>query len=320
MDAPGYNVYSKWLRDYYGEKVYKLPVNIPVSCPNRDGTIGYGGCIYCGGKGGGNETLSDTISVTDQLAKNKAYMGKRYHAKRFIPFFQSFTNTYGPLGEFKQAVLDACQGEDIVAIAIATRPDCLLPEHLSFLERVKADRGIDVDLELGLQTANDHTLKIIGRGHRLGDYVDAARRIKDHGLRLCTHVILDLPWDDEEDVITTAEVLSGVGSDFVKCHSLYVEKGTVLGKMYHNGEVALLNQDDYIRRCILFLTHLSPRLVIERIIGRAPADDSIITNWHTSWWRVRDCLHQEMAESGYYQGQKYQEKAQRIHERIALLS
>ncbi|MGL4546514.1 TIGR01212 family radical SAM protein [Eubacterium aggregans] len=313
---PLYQVYSQWLKEHYGEKVYKLPVNIPLTCPNRDDTVGQGGCIYCGAKGGGLETLSDTLSITKQLEKNRAYIEKRYKAHKFIPFFQSFSNTYMPIEKFKAAVRKACQQKDVVALSIATRPDCIFQEHLDFFKEVQADTGIDIVIELGLQTANDHTLKIINRGHDLADYSAAAHGVKSHGLQLCTHVILDLPWDDHQNVKTTAGILSAVASDFVKCHALYIERGTVLAQMYASGAVALLDQDEYIQRCILFLEHLDPMMVVQRIIGRAPAEDSVTTNWNTSWWKVRDALEDQMCSGGHYQGRLYGLRRQEIRRKI----
>lgn len=312
MTHPLYQIYSEWLKARYGTKVYKLPVSLPVSCPNRDGTAGTGGCIYCGAKGGGNEGLSSALSVSTQIQRNRDYIAKRYKAQKFIPYFQSFSNTYCSLEFLKTAVYEAAPEADetIVGIAISTRPDCISDAQIAFLSEFQAQRGIDITIELGLQSANDTTLKILNRGHTLADYQTAARRIKSAGLMLCTHVILDLPWDSREDVVQTARVISKADSDFAKCHALYVEKGTVLAKWYENGQIALFPKEEYIRRCILFLTHLRPDMVLQRIIGRAPEEDTIVTNWNTSWWKIRDMLENTMDMEGAYQGQYYQESTE----------
>lgn len=299
-----YNIYSLWLKKRYGEKVYKIPINIPVTCPNRDGTKGIGGCVYCGEKGGGNETLSDDLPVRVQMERNIAYIGKRYNAKKFIAYFQSFTNTYCALSDFKKWVHEAIR-EDVVEIAISTRPDCISDEQLMFLQTIKKENMIEVTIELGLQTVNEKTLKIINRGHTLADYVQAMDRIKAAGLLTCTHMILDLPWDREEDIISAAEILSEKGTDFVKCHSLYVEKNSVLKNWYDEKKLTLLSKDDYINRAILFLESLNPDIVIQRLIGRVPQEDSIITNWNTSWWKVKDELDAQMKKENNYQGRKF---------------
>lgn len=302
-----YRVYSRWLKERYGTKVYKIPINVPVSCPNRDGTAGTGGCIYCGAKGGGNETLSEALSVSNQIRKNRAYIAKRYKAKKFIPYFQSFTNTYCSDETLeawvKEAVGDA---EGIVGIAISTRPDCLSDGQLAFLEDFQREHKIDITIELGLQTANDTTLKKLNRGHDLQCYLLTAHRIKQKGLNLCTHVILDLPWDSQEDVVKTAKVLNESDSDFVKCHALYVERETLLGELYLKDEISLFPKEEYLERCILFLEHLSPKIVVQRIIGRAPQVDSIITNWNTSWWKIKELLLEKMQHESAFQGKKYQ--------------
>lgn len=299
-----YNIYSIWLKQRYGEKVYKIPVNIPVTCPNRDGTIATGGCVYCGAKGGGNETLSDQLSVSEQLEQNIAYIGKRYHAKKFIPYFQSFSNTYCELSDFQKWILEAIR-PDVVEIAVSTRPDCITDEQLQFLATVKKEQAIEVTIELGLQSVNEKTLQIINRGHTLADYEQAMERIKAAGLSTCTHMILDLPWDQEADVINGAEIVSRKGSDFVKCHSLYIEKNTVLKQWYDEKKVTLLTKEDYITRAILFLEHLAPEIVVQRLIGRVPKEDSVITNWHTSWWKIKDELEAQMKQENNYQGRKF---------------
>lgn len=296
-----YRVYSVWLKEHYGEKVYKIPINIPVTCPNRDGTKGWGGCIYCGEKGGGNETLSEKLSVSEQMDQNIAYIGKRYKARKFIAFFQSFSNTYCEFADFKRWITASLR-PDIVEIAISTRPDCLRDEQLLFLQRIKEENAIEITIELGLQSANPKTLEIINRGHTLDEYQSAMDRIKNAGFMACTHLILDLPWDTDTDVITAAKVVSEKGTDFVKCHSLYIEKNTLLKQWYDEKKVTLLSKEDYLRRAMLFLSYLSPAVVIERIIGRVPKEDSIITNWDTSWWKIKDELEACMEKENYYQG------------------
>lgn len=296
-----YYPYSQWLKAHYGEKVYKIPINAAGTCPNRDGKIGYGGCIFCGAFGGGNETLRGSINISEQLEINKAYIGKRYHARKFIPFLQDFSNTYLPFDQFKKNIA-ACLGNDVVGIAISTRPDCVTNQQIDWLKDFKQQHHIDIVIELGLQSANAHSLQKLNRGHGLADYIDVALRIKSAGLQLCTHMILDLPWDDDLDIIEGAKLLSVVKNDFVKCHSLYIEKGTELAKMIASKEVHLLSLETYLHRAKLFLGYLDPKIALQRIIGRAPKRDSILTNWNTSWWKIRDRLVDEMTEVGLKQG------------------
>lgn len=297
-----YTVYSDYLKNRYGQKVYKLPVNIPCGCPNRDGTVGTGGCIYCGEKGGGNELQSVRLSVTQQLTNDRALIEKKYHAHRFIAYFQSFSNTYLPLERFVSYIEEAAAFPDVVGLAVSTRPDCLTPPYLEALASVQRETGIDICIELGLQSASDQTLNILNRGHTVDQFMEAAHRVRDMGFDLCTHLITDLPWDNDQDVLNAAKVLKNSRTNFLKIHSLYVEKNTELERMVRSGEISLLSAEDYIRRTILLLTHIPSEIVIERLIGRVPECDSVCANWHISWWKIRDLLLAEMQHKQLYQG------------------
>lgn len=302
-----YLTYAAYLQKKYGTKVYKLPVNLPVSCPHRDESPEGGGCIFCGVKGAAFENLANSLSVTEQIRTNMAFVRRKYKAQKFIAYFQTYTSTYLPVEKFKAFVEEACV-QDIVSVAVSTRPDCIQEPYLDVLSALQAKYGVDIDIELGLQTTNEQTLQRLNRGHTLADFLDAARRVQQRGFTLCAHLILDLPWDTMEDVLNTARIVSGAEVDQVKLHSLYVVKGTVLARMYQTGQVQLLAMEDYVARAVAFLGHLAPRIVIQRIIGRAPAEDTLIANWHTSWWKVRDLIEDTMRERGIIQGSLRAEK------------
>jgi radical SAM protein (TIGR01212 family) len=302
-----YRTYSEYLKTKYGQKVYKLPVNLPVTCPNRDGTLRAGGCIFCGEKGAGFENLANTLSVREQIQTNMAYIRKKYKAEKFIAYFQTYTSTYLPVDKFAEYMAEACQ-RDVVSVAVSTRPDCIQEPYLDVLAALQLKYGVDIDIELGLQTAKDDTLHKLNRGHTLADFTDAAVRVKRRRFILCTHLIIDLPWDTMEDVIKTARMVSDLGVDQVKLHSLYVVKDTELARLYQAGEVQLLTMEDYMERVIAFLGHLAPHIVIQRIIGRAPQEDTLIANWHTSWWKIKDLIEDTMRQRGLYQGCFYNER------------
>jgi len=282
-----YNTYSKYLNDKYGEKVYKLPINLSLTCPNRDGTVGKGGCIFCGEEGGSFENLESSLSIREQLEINKEYIGARYKAKKFIAYFQNFTNTYLPFEKFKHCIEEALI-DNIVGISISTRPDCINDKYLQYLSKIKEEYNIEITIELGLQTVNYYTLKKINRGHTLAEYIDAALRIKKYKLRNCTHIILNLPWDKDIDVIENAKIVSSLGIEEIKLHALYIVNGTTLGKLYKKGEISLISKEEYMERVILFLEYLDPNIIIQRVIGRAPEKNSLFTNWNESWWKIRD--------------------------------
>ena len=294
--------YSDFLKTTYGEKVYKLPVSLPVSCPNRQGKEG--GCIFCGEKGAGFENLSCAVSVREQLEKNKAYIGRRYNARKFIAYFQNYTNTFMPLNSFKY-YMEQAQADDIVEIAAATRPDCVSDEYLDVLYDIKQKTGINITVELGLQSVNPYTLAKINRGHGVSEYIDAVMRIKRYGFFVCTHMMLNLPWDTKYDTDEGARLISVMNSDFVKLHALYIVKGTEMARLYEKGEVEICSLDEYKDRVISFLRLLRPGIAVERIIGRAPEADTLFSNWGASWWKIRDDIEKYMAENNIRQGDKF---------------
>ncbi len=299
-----YNTYSNYLMKEFKEKVYKLPISLPLTCPNRDGTLAYGGCIFCGEEGGSFENLSSSLSIKEQLRINKEYIGDKYKAKKFIAYFQNFTNTYLPIKDFKSTIEDTI-GEDIVGISISTRPDCINDEHLEYLSYIKEKHKLHVTIELGLQSVNYHSLMKINRGHSLGEYIDTAIKLKKYGIRNCTHLILNLPWDDDVDVIENAKIVSALGVEEIKLHALYIVEGTVLGDMYKRGEISLISKEEYMERVIRFLEYLDPNIIIQRIIGRAPEENLLFVNWNESWWKIRDEIVSLMEERNTRQGIKF---------------
>ncbi|KNF10163.1 radical SAM protein, TIGR01212 family [Gottschalkia purinilytica] len=299
-----YRVYSDYLREKYGEKVYKLPVSLPTTCPNRDGCVGTGGCIFCGEEGGSFENLSNTISIEDQLVKNMELIKKKYKAKKFIAFFQNFTNTYMELETFKKYIKEAII-EDIVEISISTRPDCIRDDYLEFLDNISKEYGVNISIELGLQSVNYHTLNKINRGHTLAEFIDSMIRIKKYDFDVCAHLILNFPWDDIDDIIENAKIVSALSVDQIKLHSLYIVENTELGRMYKNKEIKLVSKEEYIERVITFLEYLNPDIVIQRIIGRAPEENTLFVNWNTSWWKIKDEMLEQMKHKNSYQGKKF---------------
>ena len=297
-----YYSYSEYLKEKYGEKVYKLPVNLPVSCPNRrEGR----GCTFCAEEGTGFESADARISVREQLRSSREKVEKRYHAKKYIAYFQNYTNTFLPLEDFSAYVEEAAVERDIVEIDISTRPDCVSGEYLEVLDRLRAKRGTGICLELGLQTVNYHTLKRMNRGHSLAEFIDAVLQAKAYGFQVCAHVILNYPGDGMEDAVETARILSALRVDMVKIHSLYIAKNTVLCEAYENGTISLCSKEEYMDRLIAFLCWLSPDIAVERLFGRVPERDAVFCNWGTSWWKLRDEAENEMRKRDAWQGKYF---------------
>jgi len=296
-----YFSYSSYLKKKYGEKVYKLPINIETNCPNRDGNISFGGCTFCGENAANFELLDVNLSVKEQLRINKDIIGKKYGARKYIAYFQNYSNTYILFDTFKKLILESLE-EDIVEISISTRPDAVDDKILKFLESVKKEHNVNITLELGLQSINHKTLKKINRGHSLAEFIDATLKTQKYGLQVCVHIILNLPWDDLSDIIETAKVISALKVDFVKIHSLYILKGTVMEKQYLNNEFKIIEKEEYVERAILFLRYLDPSIAIQRLLARAAEDKSVFCNWSTSWWKIRDSIVKKMEKEDVIQG------------------
>jgi len=298
-----YYKFSDYLAETYHEKVYKIPVNIPVKCPNRDGAISTEGCVFCGNEGAGFETLSPDIPVQEQLRRNISYIGEKYHAKKYIAYFQNYTSTYCPTEQFREYLQQAAI-DDVVALYVSTRPDCLGNEYLEIMSEIKNSRNVDFVVEIGLQSVNNGTLSKLNRGHTVEDFIDSVQRAKTYGLKTCAHMITDIPMDSIYDVVEGARTLSAVGVNQVKCHSLYILKGTKLGQWYSKGLFKPLDESDFIERTITFLEYLSNQIVVQRLIGRAPEDRCLFCNWNTSWWKIIDKIEEKMKNENRYQGRK----------------
>ncbi|MFA9377181.1 MAG: TIGR01212 family radical SAM protein [Lachnotalea sp.] len=294
-----YYPYSEYLVKKYGVKVYKLPINLPITCPNR---IDSSGCTFCSEKGTGFESLENTKTVTEQLLLNMEYIKKRYHAKKFIAYFQNYTNTFMPLELFEQYMNEAAKVENIVEIAVSTRPDCINCDYLTILQKIEKKYNISISIEIGLQTVNYHTLDKINRGHGLAEFIDSVLMIHKYGFEICAHVILNLPYDDNRDVLETARIISALPIGAVKIHSLYIPNNTVLCKEYEDGKITLCSKDEYLEKLIIFIENIKPDIVIERLFSRIPDQDSAFSNWNMSWWKLKDEFITLMTNKNSYQG------------------
>lgn len=296
-----YRSYSDYLIKKYGVKVYKLPINLNITCPNRDGRLGLGGCIFCGESGGSFENLSNSLSIRDQLLKNREYIKKKYKAEKFVAYFQNFTNTYLDDDIFEDYIRQ-CNLDDIVEISISTRPDSISDSKIEFLEAFQKESGINITMELGLQTANYQILDILNRKHGLADFIDVVNRLRAKSIRTCVHIIIGLPWENDLDIIETAKILNVLGVDEVKLHSLYIVKNTKLARMYENGEFEVVDYEIFKERLILFIRYLNDDIIIQRLLGRVPQEDSVFCNWGMSWRKIHDEVVAQMNKYGFKQG------------------
>ncbi len=301
-----YFKYSEYLKEKYGHKVYKIPVAIPVSCPVRDGSISYKGCIYCGQDATGYESHDPQIPIEGQIKHNIEYISKKYGADHFDIYFQNFTNTFLPLNDFESFIRRALLTDDhIQRVTISTRPDCIAKEYLDILSELSLFFHVDITIELGLQSINPVTLEKINRGHSLAEYIGAMNLINRYGFETCTHLITTLPWDRDDDIIEAAKIISVLQGTSVKLHNLYIEKDTILEKMYIDKELEMLSLETYIKRTVDFIEYLDPQISLQRLNARVPKDVSVFSNWGKSHWVLTDLVIEELKKRASYQGINY---------------
>ena len=268
---------NTYLRNIFGCRVQKITVDAGFSCPNRDGTLSRGGCIYCNENGSGTGAFRRGLSISDQLVAGKERLVKRYRAKKFIAYFQSFTNTYAPVETLRKVYEEALAVEDIVGLSIGTRPDCVDAPVLDLLQEY-AGRHL-IWIEYGLQSAHDDTLEAINRGHDAACFQRAVQATRNRGINICAHVILGLPGEDRSHILKTAEFIAGLGIDGIKLHLLYIIRGTAIEKLYQAGRYQCLSQDAYTDLVCDFLERIPEGVVIQRLTGDPHPHELVAPQW-----------------------------------------
>ena len=292
---------SAFLRKRFGCKVRKVALHAGLTCPNRDGTLGRGGCAYCANQSFSPEALRGVRPVREQMLDGMSRLGRRFGAGRFIAYFQSFTNTYAPVARLRELYDSATDLPDVVGLSIGTRPDCVPDETLDLVQSY-AER-LDVWLEYGVQSARDETLRRMSRGHDFAAFVDAAARTRGRGMSICAHVILGLPGETREDMMATAEKVNAVGVDGIKLHHLYVARGAALAADYDEGGVRTLAADEYVALACDFLERLSADTVVHRLVGETTTPDMLLAPvWPLRKGQVIEAIAEEFRRRGTWQG------------------
>ncbi len=288
-----YKTFGDAARERFGCKVYKLSIDGGFTCPNRDGTLGTGGCIFCSGAGGGEFAVFGS-SVTQQLEQAKRLVEQKNRGGKYIAYFQSFTGTYAPIEVLRQRYLEAIAPDYIVGLAIGTRPDCVDGDVVELLKQINAIKPVSV--ELGLQTSNEETAAYIHRGYVNAVYGDGVARLKGAGLEVVTHIIIGLPGETGEDAVETTRFAVSAGTDGVKFHLLHVLKGTDLEKEYLAGKFRCLELEEYgeiLKGCI---AELPPHVVVHRITGDGAKRNLVAPLWSGDKKRVLNYLNRILAE------------------------
>lgn len=280
---------NQYYREKYGCKVYKLSLDGGFTCPNRDGTLGTGGCIFCGGDGGGAFAEGVCEDISKQLEGAKRRVAAKNRDGKYIAYFQSFTNTYAPVPRLRQLYTAAMAPEDIVGLAIGTRPDCLPPEVVDLLAELNAEKPVSV--ELGLQTVFDDTARYLRRGYPASVYFDAVSRLKAAGIDVVTHIILGLPGETPEMAAETTRQAVAAGTDGVKFHLLHVLRGTDLARDYADGKFACLTMEEYGQWLLACLAQVPETVVVHRLTGDGAKKDLIAPLWSGDKKRVLNYLN-----------------------------
>jgi uncharacterized protein len=295
-----YNSYGRFLREKFGCRVYKVSVDGGFSCPNRDGTIAVGGCTYCNNESFRPKSAGRLKSIENQVQEGIEFLRKRYAAEKFIVYFQPFTNTHAPLEVLIPLYETAMSHPDVIGLSLGTRPDCIDEIKLTWLEKLAASRF--VTLEYGLQSIYDSTLARINRGHDFQCWVDAMDRACGRGIFLGTHLILGFPWETREEMLHSADVLSDKCLNFLKLHHLHIVRDTEMARAYQEKPFPLLDLEEYAGLVVDFIARLNPAIVIERLLGSAPAEQLIAPVWDRSAAEIRRLIERKFVERDLWQG------------------
>ena len=305
MNTPRYNELSAYLSAHFPFKVQKISLNAGFTCPNRDGTVGYGGCTYCNNQTFNPAYCKTEKTVTQQLEEGKQFFARKYPDMKYLAYFQAYTNTYGELQELKRKYEEALQVPDVVGIVIGTRPDCMPDELLDYLEEL--NRRTFLIVEYGVESTDNDTLKRINRGHSFEVAADAIRKTAERNIRVGAHIILGLPGETKEMLIQQAGFLSSLPLTTLKLHQLQLIKGTRMAAEYESRpqDFHLYTADEYIDLVIDYIEHLRPDMVLERFVSQSPKELLIAPDWGLKNHEFTDKVKKRMRERNSFQGKLY---------------
>lgn len=304
-----YNDYGNWIRNKFGYRVQKISIDAGFSCPNRDGSIGKGGCIYCNNASFSPSYCSDTANrqsqeemlnletdnIRCQLRRGKQFFDRKYPDMKYIAYFQSFTNTYGPIARLKALYEAALNEKDVVGISIATRPDCVSDETLDYLETLS--KKTFLTMEYGVESLNDKTLQIINRGHDSSCSINIIRNTHARGITTCAHLILGLPDEDEEEILSQVDIVNSLPIDILKLHQLQITRGTLLEKDVNlQKRCTLFSPEEYIQLIGKYIKKLRPEIVLERFTSQSPSDLLIAPRWGLKNYEFTNLLEKHLSQ------------------------
>ncbi len=305
MSTKRYNDYSTYLRGHFSHRMQKIAIHAGFSCPNRDGSVGFGGCTYCNNQTFNPEYCTPNKSIIQQINEGIDFFRKKYPDQRYLAYFQAYTNTYAPLDILKQKYEVALSHPDVDGIIIGTRPDCVNNELLDYLKEIRKTHYVMV--EYGIESTNNETLQFINRGHSFETAEKAIKETAERGIETCAHLILGLPKESHEETLLHAHRISSLPLNCVKLHQLQLIKGTVMAEQYiaHPEWFRLFSAEEYIELVIEFIEHLNPNFVIERFISQSPKELLLVKNWGLKNFEFTAKLEKRMEQLNAMQGKLF---------------
>ena len=297
-----YNQFSAYLKNRFGAKVYKITIDAGFSCPNRDGTISKGGCIFCDDSGSFSQAHSNLLPIENQVNEGIKNLCARFKAQKFMSYFQAYTNTYRPAAELEKIYTASLKHPDVIGISIGTRPDCVDNDKLNIISDISKDYY--TWLEYGLQSSHDKTLIKINRGHNYDCFLKAYEKTKEKGINVCVHVILGL-WETKDEILQTAQRLADLRVDGIKIHMLCALENTKLAQMYQNDEIDFMSEDEYVNLVCDFLEILPPETTIHRLAGNGFRKTLIAPRWLGAKLDCLNKIDRELIKRNSFQGCKY---------------
>ena len=302
-----YNNYNSYLKEKFGCRVHKVSVDVGFTCPNRDGNVAIGGCIYCNNDSFVPSYAKSRVSLQDQIRTGMEYQKKRFKAEKFIIYFQAYTNTYDKIEKLEKLYREALDNENVVGLAIGTRSDCVDEEKIKLFDDLAKDWFVSI--EYGIESIYDKTLEYMNRGHNYKSIIDAIRITKERGIHIGAHIIVGFPTDAKEEMLQMADEVSRLNIDFLKVHNLHIVKNTPLARMYAKDPFHLFNYQEYLDFITCFLERLAPNIVIERLFTDTPQDLLIAPRWNKTHTEILRGIDMELERRDTYQGRLFKEQS-----------
>lgn len=303
FDNKRYHTWNYYLRNTFGEKVFKVSINAGFTCPNIDGKVSFGGCTYCSKEGSGDFAGNPKDNLIKQFDDITQMMHKKWPNAKYIGYFQAFTNTYAPVDVLKEKYETILSLDNVIGLSISTRPDCLEDDVVEYLSKLNERTNLWV--ELGLQTIHDSTSKLINRGHDYNEFLKGLEKLKARNIKVIVHIINGLPGEDYNMMMETAKAVANMGVDGIKIHLLHVIKDTPMEKMLQNGMLTLMNQEEYINLVCDQLEILPETMIVHRLTGDGKRDELVGPLWSLKKWEVLNAIDDELKKRNSYQGIKY---------------